>query len=860
MPTSSKNSDCNFPQPWLLIRLPLLIAATLSWTVESILAANEIPSPPPGAEAAAIAASEAAPQITTRVPANAPVISQITEITLPDETLSMSGEGLDEAKLRLWAGREVFPVEPLRADAQRLQAVVPTEVSGSPVRPGVLLVWPEKRGIVGAPIRVNAPTVWWTYPTKPNPGEEIRIMGKNLAIENAKPVVILADAAGSHSVPIAIDHASPYELRGKLPQDLPTGDYFVQAHNGTGGSVGWSERFSFEAVAAIPEPELVITINEREASSNRGLTPLLEEAIQKAVEAGGAIIELPAGHYPLEKTPVVLPAGVPIVIRGQGMGTLQDEGTPGWWHRSKNDGQPRTSLGTHRGKAGNPSLFRMVGDGSRIENVILAMVSNRAESAIEMGGRRQVLRNVRLLGASPGVWDHRLVDISGVQDADALIDHCDFVLISTAVAGTNSSGIRIANSRFLGNYVMGRGVEANALRWEGIRGLIVEDSQFRSVDRIGGRMLGRTALFQHNNCRNVLMQNNTTRDVGATPGVMGLDGNIGEQYLFHSFRQVVRDFAVVSAAETTLQPEADAMQAVHKDFFAHDGVVVFVKKGRGAGQFRAVTHRDPNGTLHLAKPWRVVPDAGSIVTIDRGFRQIAIINNEIDPSPTPEMQEIMRTGRFKTVGIFYFYNTFDTVTDGNTIRNTSSGVSIAERVGTSTGWNIVRNNTMENMLGFTGATTFAPAFISQNARSRRSNNVEFIGWLSAGNVFRSNKGSGADLAGYQGWLWQDMPGRGALVGFVPDSDNGSMLTVIENNNFGGTERGFLFSAPANWSVFRNNTIRLDSEDQAQVELLSNAPPNNLLVIPESQLEGRPGPRPTPFSTASAPAGDEEEEE
>ena len=88
-----------------------------------------------------------------------PAISAASEMTRPGETLVASGYGLEGSMIRLWAEGGMHRITPLFSHDDRLAAVLPEALPQS-----MYLVWPEKDGQLGDPVRVNAAAAWWTWP------------------------------------------------------------------------------------------------------------------------------------------------------------------------------------------------------------------------------------------------------------------------------------------------------------------------------------------------------------------------------------------------------------------------------------------------------------------------------------------------------------------------------------------------------------------------------------------------------------------------------------------------------------------------------------------------------------------------
>ena len=219
-------------RPMLLAAVALLIVARMA-CVAAVPAPVDIPPPPGGVESPG---SSGLPDIQGHGVPGTPMISAISEVTFPGETLVTTGHGLTGARLQVWTEGMVFTIKPLRSAGNRLQGVVPEQVDGRPVPISTMLVWPERDGKVGAPIRVNGATAWWAWPCRFRVGQDkdLRVFGKNLTVEGGEPVV-----------------------------DLVPGEYRLRVHNGTGGVYGWSEAAAVSGGVAGQSSNLTLACSEQ---------------------------------------------------------------------------------------------------------------------------------------------------------------------------------------------------------------------------------------------------------------------------------------------------------------------------------------------------------------------------------------------------------------------------------------------------------------------------------------------------------------------------------------------------------------------------------------------------------------------
>ncbi|MGH7265136.1 MAG: hypothetical protein ACREMB_09835, partial [Candidatus Rokuibacteriota bacterium] len=253
----------------------------------------DVPTGPPGVTAPG---GRDLPRMAEGPAATTPAIAAIGDVTFPDETLVMTGDGLDGAHLRVWAEGRVADVEPLRTAHNRMQAVVPKDFPVS-----AMLVWPVKDGRAGRPIRVNGATVWWAWPARAvagRPGQTVRLFGRNLGLEGRESRVYL-EGPGTATW-LAVRDATLVQIEAELPANLGEGTYRVSAHNGTGGRYGWSTPATVEVTAAPPTaglPTLEVEAFGARANDDRDDAPAIQAAVKTAERAGGGTVRFGAGTY-----------------------------------------------------------------------------------------------------------------------------------------------------------------------------------------------------------------------------------------------------------------------------------------------------------------------------------------------------------------------------------------------------------------------------------------------------------------------------------------------------------------------------------------------------------------------------------
>lgn len=851
-------------------RIRVLMACLLSATIYRVLVVSSLcmgaevllPRPvdvPHGPEGVAGPGGAALPPLTDATPADAPAISAISDVTFPDETLVMAGARLTNARLLVWREGGVEDLAPLRAAEDRLQAVVPGDWPVS-----TMLVWPVRDGLAGAPIRVNGATAWWAWPPRVTQGDDalssnVLVMGRNLKLAGAEPQVYLRGPGGVQQLTVVAARA--YQLTVELPRALPPGGYGLFAHNGTGGPFGWSEPVRVEIVArpAVSSKPLDVAAFGAVPDDGDDDAPAIQRAVDAAAEAGGGTIQFTPGIYHLGKT-VTLPdvPGSGIHLLGAGMGDYDPAS------------QVVTGRGTTlRYLPAGPipdclvhvacrwsslrDLTLIVGH----EGIVRAIHDREAPSrvAARIAGHDVTIRHARmvLLDLRPDVPQEQRKDLQifdaalhllAPGKANLLVCDCEFhsagsgIEIGSLQRGHTEAGIpdpstddvciercvfRGYSPGFYKEPVQPASYQHMGIFNEGIqipngKRVIIRECDFAGADRRGGKMMNRSISVYNTSARDLFIAGNRSHDVGMICRRDDRLVNQGEQILFH-FRyphggyfdvcEAGPDHVAVNPADprnTGTMPGPHtafdrAASRVLDEVGGNDHWIVFVSAGKGAGQYRVVVgaERLPDRVvLGLDRPWRVVPDHASRITLTTAFRRNIILGNTIDAG--------FIDPRSKVAGILFWYNAFENVIAENTLGNVGYGVGLTSGFRNPTGWNLVRDNEMEQMGGL-AVECAEPAFYFDSCGAAGGpagplfqSGSDVAGWYAVGNVARSNRGKGSSVGTFLHARLGD-----AAAGQLPEQDAaGVIMPVLENSQFSDVERGVVLNRAAVWPLLRGN--------------------------------------------------------
>jgi len=786
----------------------------------------------------------------------APQISAAGDMTFPDETLVLCGDGLEGATLRIWAEGLLTDLAPVKTAHDRMLAVIPESWPTS-----TMLVWPVKGESVGRPVRVNAATAWWVWPLRASAGEAgetVQIIGKNLTLPGNTPIVFLAGPGVARE--LRVSTAEPYSVRAVLPA-LKPGAYALYAHNGTGGRFGWSEGRKFEVRRW---PDLAdagtVNVNDMGAKPDDGSddASAIERAVAAVSGAGGGRVRFGEGAYHVSR-PIVLGDGVSLVGVGMGEHDPGGHGLEGAF----------TALGCMPGLAPPPAIVEFRGRRSSAASLTLRNGNNGGgQVCVGVYAHDVTVKQCRVIMTDTRRWeggtaaDRRPIHTAALHidapgAAQIRVEDCEIhSCVSCIRIGQNIRDIPSHNSdrncppstdyvSVTGTVMRGsyrgspkgtKGVFGENAGVAGIgiyngKNIIAERNDFGGADRYAGLTLNRTVAVVNTAVRHCYFAHNRSLRTGnhdsmyeygeftVDPRAKPQTANQGEQYIFHYHYPQGGLFDVTAARRsevtvTTLNISPDPRpKPEYRISWSSQGSriidevgknshwVLFICAGKGAGQYREVNGMHDTGAevwFGLSRPWRVVPDRTSRVVLMAAYRNNIVYSNFLDPGEDNGIQKIH--------GVCFWYACFDNIVADNTFRNTTSGVVLNSSYRNPTGWNMTRGNVIENTYGRAYDTSERAAAYVDHFRpygSRWPEKRDRV-WLEVGNIARANRCRKMEVAAF-------LHTRAVYntLSKGPDAshpEGGLMMCVIENNEFLDATHAIHLGCPANWPVVRNNRV------------------------------------------------------
>ena len=151
-----------------------------------------------------------------------------------------------------------------------------------------------------------------------SPGEEVRIIGKNLAptgkAEDIKAVFVSEDKAITEAIVTKVQ--SMYSISVRVPDTLKKGSYELWLHSGKGDDTAWAVPIEIKVDAPIRDawPDEIFSVADYGATgeSNQNATPYIINALSAIAANGGGVLYFPRGSYTIQ-TELYIPENCRII-------------------------------------------------------------------------------------------------------------------------------------------------------------------------------------------------------------------------------------------------------------------------------------------------------------------------------------------------------------------------------------------------------------------------------------------------------------------------------------------------------------------------------------------------------------------
>lgn len=638
---------------------------------------------------------------------DAPMISNWTEIVMPDESFTLTGSkftlryGADlgtDTTVWIWGMTSSSTGALRQAKIWRVTENSITATVPADFQKGMYLVWVENQSKASAPICLNKATAVWVGPlgNKAPAGmtSTKRVFGRNITHNHGTtsadyPVVYITPKGGGSYTSCTVTSADPYSVAFTVPS-LSTGDYTVYVHNKNGGVYGWSDGLTLTVESAFTRGTGVYNMPAPNGTDD---TANLQTAINTANGwTNGGTVQLQTGTYKINGT-INLTANVRLL--GNGMNSTKLEcrlysPTSAYFSLAGNhvcfEGieikaclpQPTNSYAlAYFDSSLMPDSFKMTGCRITYEPTVSVWSGGTS-------GYRTELANCDIyFGWSAGTYDGWIHD-SNLYGGS--YEGCEAPFCPTVNTVYENCTIKTENWPYDGTKQHPYNYEQN---------LTYSAYQYMPWAK-------RVALYAYYGLmsRNTYSANLTGIDVAVEGGV-----NRGEQFLAHPMRGSWFG-QVASNSDRTLTVNQDLFKDT---VFTNDangqpvkggGIVpnyqgpdywlpvdgtgwVTILSGKGMGQVNKVVSHTTS-TVTVDRPWRVQPDSTSVIVISPEYADHVVYNNNISAFPAGYVRGYSASCGAQIANAYHFYM------EGCKTYRTYSGCCMLAHSGGPTNWCMVR--------------------------------------------------------------------------------------------------------------------------------------------------------------------------
>lgn len=558
-------------------------------------------------------------------------------------------------------------VEPLQASDQSVKFLVPARF-----KPGVYAVR-IANGNEAAVGLLNAPTVYWAQGdqgTRAAPGGWIRVFGRCIGQAPASAMLRMTSVTTSRQLTAAA--STEWEARFVVPADLKPGVYDLHLHNGSGDAGAWrpAGRLEIRAAEVWPDPQFNVRDFGATGAGTTDDTQAVLAAIKAAGDQGGGVVFFPRGRY-LLKEALILPRFValrgerrdlvslfwpdleqppPALIQGSNHFALENLTLYASHYRHLIAGDLQT---TAAGEPGHVRIQRVTTRASAYRGHLKPeQVDQRFRDSLKLStGGGDTLR----LGG-----DHLVITDNDLYGSGR-------VLYLFKPRGAYVARNQFYNGRW-GWYCL-----------SGVDGLIFEDNRITGADlmstggginNLGGTATSQNVFFAHNKLG---LMHGWDREA--------MTSDAGGGLYYGSVKDVTASTFAFATAPTGNRARADGWK----------GAGVFVLGGKGMGQFAQIDHLDGD-VVSLDRPWKILPDDSSTVTVTGMQQNYMFVDNEFNDASVAlqyygtsinhiaSSNQSTRTGGFYNSGMWYghyqpsWYCQFldNKILEGNSYHNSQS--------------------------------------------------------------------------------------------------------------------------------------------------------------------------------------------
>jgi hypothetical protein len=579
-------------------------------------------------------------------------IAEYTRQVSDGDHFLLTGVNLDKATYPVYQGGNFYATTVTYQDAEKASVRLPAVGAAW----DAALAWASTASGISEPILLNTARIKWAQKAWA-PGLEINIFGENLAHGNVEGGAgYVAIRPVNSTVDVAIYPATavnPYRAVFTVPTSLAAGQFEYWYHNGHGGDYGWSAKRTVDVLAAqdhvlshdFSVHEVVLTTTDLSTTDATLNTSLINQAyttLDSYPQRGGTIIT-PAGRWPINGT-IVPKDNVYWHCATADLGEMTTLVATGSW---------QNIVPNNRGMFGSHYWFMGKLYGIEFLNPDNIKLGD-AEALVVLNNQRQVwLKGVRARWSAPysesddsegavkvanSVQPLRLASSENVFLDDLLLTGSGTYLgFNTQVFVKNYTHRATHNADYM---VYGLNMREWSIVDGDFRDLVLGskngiDRGIRTIKQGGQEGKNERCHFE-NHVGTELGIVRAADDQNPAP-----DENQFEQYLNEANIAIFVDQVRGATPNTiTVAKPLKSVQGASSNFNFVDPNAHLVKivKGRGIGQTRGIVSSTVN-TITVDEPWRVIPDATSVLETGRFSRDTTFYDirftgkkdNAVDP-------------------------------------------------------------------------------------------------------------------------------------------------------------------------------------------------------------------------------------
>lgn len=562
------------------------------------------------------------PDISQSKESGAPIIAGITNQVMPGDSITITGEGFSAKNLKvyLYAQNEKDNGKTFELKREILSDIEVVACIDESIKYGVYGVYIETEKGSSNVCFINDPEIWWIGINKVYPGEEVSIYGENLTTNNENTTnVWLIDE--NQYCKVELTYADNYKVTFTVPKDIATGkEYGVKLHNGHGGERGFAT--ADEKVIVVKDKISdfskgkvinVVDYGAKPEDENNDDSAAVKSAMREAKD--GDTIYFPNGTYKLNNR---------ISVRN----SLRFSG--------ENCEKTRIIMGDNVSSA----IFYITSGPVEIQNLgfyevhvsgdFVASMINYTKNSVADGDKNLYVHDCRFTQKTSYAAKAKAACIVASNTSGVIIKNNDFATTQAILLTGVEKGI-IEGNLYYGQFYTGSNYNQLAYKYDNASKFDVNNNYFASADILtdDSHTIEGDDLI---NGRSVCIQGASNNGYIANNEIVcsGIPGETAGEQIMYEGHRISYKGGIESATENTITLDEEfSLEDVRiSDKGFSEGSVVNLVLGKGVTQYRIITKIDGR-TLTVDKPWDIIPDNTTTVTLSSPQYNHAIYKNKV---------------------------------------------------------------------------------------------------------------------------------------------------------------------------------------------------------------------------------------